>query len=231
MSEKRSTDVTEPTPNVDSPLKKKVKTDDDIVDTTIADVDVDTNGTEPAAALVASAADDIEDVEVDTMVVEGKDTNGTSTETKTESTDDAAAKWTPPPFGSICWIQIPATDVGRSKAFYTSAFSFSFKPTPAGYNEEDIAMFTFSNPGSSLTGGICKVDENSKPSGSTILYFMVDDVDKALEKIVELGGKVREEKKPEGEHGLVGLFEDTEGNVHGVYQMKPAAPAADEATE
>lgn len=216
MSEKRSTDVTEPTPNVDSPVKKKVKTDD-VVDTV---VEVDTNGTEAA---VAPAED------VDTMAVEEKDTNGT--ETKADSADDAAAKWTPPPFGSVCWIQIPATDVGRSKAFYSSAFSFSFKPTPAGYNEEEIAMFTLANPGGSLAGGICKVDANSTPSGSTILYFMVDDVDKALEKVVELGGKIREEKKPEGDHGLMGLFEDTEGNVHGVYQMKPAAPAADEATE
>ncbi|KAK6507210.1 hypothetical protein TWF481_005660 [Arthrobotrys musiformis] len=211
MSEKRSTDVTEPTPNVDSPVKKKVKTD--VVDT--AD---DTNGTEA----VASA-------DVDIITVEEKDTNGAGTEAKTDSADDAAAKWTPPPFGSVCWIQIPATDVGRSKAFYSSAFSISFKPTPAGYNESDIAMFTL--PGGGLTGGICKVDTNSTPSGSTILYFMVEDVDKALEKIVELGGKVREEKKPEGDHGLMGLFEDTEGNVHGVYQMKPAAPAAEEAAE
>ncbi|EGX50700.1 hypothetical protein AOL_s00075g126 [Orbilia oligospora ATCC 24927] len=231
MSEKRSTDVTEPTPNVDSPLKKKVKTDD-IVDITTADDDddVDTNGAE---AITAAATTDsvAPEADVDTMVVEGKDTNGTE-KAKTDSTaDDAAAKWTPPPVGSVCWIQIPATDVGRSKAFYTSAFSFSFKPTPAGYNEEDIAMFILPNPGGSLTGGICKVDSNSTPSGSTILYFMVEDVDKALEKIVELGGKVREEKKPEGQHGLVGLFEDTEGNVHGVYQMKPAAPAADEAAE
>ncbi|KAF3182420.1 hypothetical protein TWF788_006326 [Orbilia oligospora] len=230
MSEKRSTDVTEPTPNVDSPLKKKVKTDD-IVDTTIADDD-DVVGTNGAEAVTAATTDSVApEADVDTMVVEGKDTNGTE-KAKTDSStadDAAAAKWTPPPFGSVCWIQIPATDVGRSKAFYTSAFSISFKPTPAGYNEEDIAMFTL--PGGSLTGGICKVDTNSTPSGSTILYFMVEDVDKALEKIVELGGKVREEKKPEGEHGLVGLFEDTEGNVHGVYQMKSAAPAADEAAE
>ncbi|KAK6332573.1 hypothetical protein TWF730_004233 [Orbilia blumenaviensis] len=216
MSEKRSTDVTEPTPNVDSPVKKKVKTDD--VDTEIETVVDTTNGAEAEAAPAEDA-----------MAVEEKDTNGT--EAKTDSAEDAAANWTPPPFGSVCWIQIPATDVGRSKAFYSSAFSFSFKPTPAGYKESDIAMFTLANPGGTLTGGICKVDTNSTPSGSTILYFMVDDVDKALEKVVELGGKIREEKKPEGDHGLMGLFEDTEGNVHGVYQMKPAEPATEEAAE
>ncbi|KAK6339255.1 hypothetical protein TWF718_008677 [Orbilia javanica] len=202
MSEKRSTDVTEPTPNVDSPVKKKVKTD------------------------VADAGANGAEVTVAPPEVEEKGTNGT--ETKTDSAEDAAAKWTPPPFGSVCWIQIPAVDVGRSKAFYSSAFSFSFKPTPAGYKEEDIAMFTLANPGGTLTGGICKVDTNSTPAGSTILYFMVDDVDKALEKVEELGGKIREPKKPEGDHGLMGLFEDTEGNVHGVYQMKPAAPAEEE---
>lgn len=70
-------------------------------------------------------------------------------------------------------------------------------------------MFTLPNPGGMLTGGICKVDTHSTPAGSTILYFMVEDVDKALEKVVSLGGKVKEEKKPEGDHGLMGLFEDT----------------------
>lgn len=98
MSEKRSTDVTEPTPNVDSPVKKKVKTDD-------VDTEVDaTNGAETTAEAAGDA-----------MAVEEKDTNGT--ETKTDSADDAAATWTPPPFGSVCWIQIPATDVARSKAY------------------------------------------------------------------------------------------------------------------
>ncbi|KAF3929473.1 hypothetical protein AA313_de0210141 [Arthrobotrys entomopaga] len=216
-SEKRGTDVTEPTANVDSPVKKKVKTTDE---------EEVTNGHTEEAPTVEAA----EVGEPEPMAVE-KDTNGT--ETKADDSD-AAASWTPPPFGSICWIQIPATDVIRAKKFYTEAFEFEFKDTPAGYKEEDLAMFTLKNPGGMLTGGVTKTDTNSKPSAGTILYFMVGDVDKALEKIEGLGGKTREAKKPEGEHGLVGLFEDTEGNVHGVYQMKTGgteAAAAVEATE
>ncbi|KAK6526336.1 hypothetical protein TWF694_004934 [Orbilia ellipsospora] len=214
-SEKRGTDVTEPTANVDSPVKKKVKTDE------VEDV---TNGHTEEAAPTAEA----EAGEPEPMAVE-KDTNGT--ETKADDAD-AAASWTPPPFGSICWIQIPAADVTRAKKFYTEAFEFEFKPTPAGYKEEDLAMFTLKNPGGTLTGGVTKTDPNSAPSAGTILYFMVGDVDKALEKIEGLGGKTRVEKKPEGEHGLVGLFEDTEGNVHGVYQIKMGgAEATEEAKE
>lgn len=256
-SEKRSTDVTEPTPNVDSPVKKKVKTDDDIVLGEGPDVDAGTNGhhaepivedapvdapvadaepeapaqvvvqTEGADAPVAEAEAEPEPMVVEEKEAEPVDTNGT----KTKTDDDAAASWTPPPFGSVCWIQIPAADVARGKKFYADAFDFSFKPNPAGYKEEDIAMFTLNHPGGMLTGGICKAVENSTPGGGTVLYFMVEDVDKALAKIEGLGGKTREPKKPEGEHGLMGLFEDTEGNVHGVYQMKPAAAPAEEAKE
>ncbi|KAF3933161.1 hypothetical protein ABW19_dt0206964 [Dactylella cylindrospora] len=211
-SEKRTTDVTEPTPNVESPLKKKVKTDEiepEVEESANGEVDVGTSTEEP-------------------MIVE--ETNGSATETKT-STEDAAASWTPPPFGAICWIQIPAVDVERAKKFYEAAFDFEFRPNPEGYKEEDIAMFMLKNTDKSLSGGICKVAENSKPSAGTILYFMVQDVDAALEKVKGLGGKTREEKKPEGDHGLMGLFEDTEGNVHGVYQLKPAAEATEEAKE
>jgi len=179
-SEKRTTDVTEPTPNADTPLKKKVKTDEEGVE----EPEKDTNGAE-------------------------------ATEVQSE-----AASWVPPPFGSICWVQIPATDVARGKKFYEDVFEFKFKPNPPGYKEEDIAMFVFNNKDATLSGGICKADVNSSPSAGTILYFMVDDVDEALKKAEAYGGKTREGKKPEGDHGLLGLFEDTEGNVHGVYQLK-----------
>ncbi|EPS44693.1 hypothetical protein H072_1328 [Dactylellina haptotyla CBS 200.50] len=207
-SEKRGTDVTEPTPNVDSPVKKKVKTDEEEA----------ANGhTEEAASTETG----------EPMAVE-KDTNGT--ETKTDGAD-AAASWAPPPFGSVCWIQIPATDVARAKKFYQEYLDFDFKPTPEGYKDEDIAMYTLKNPGGMLTGGITKTDANSVPSNGTILYFMVEDVDQALEKAESLGGKIRESKKPEGKHGLMGLFEDTEGNVHGVYQMAPAPTEETEAQE
>ncbi|KAF3915084.1 hypothetical protein ABW21_db0208432 [Orbilia brochopaga] len=250
-SEKRSADVTEPTPNVDSPVKKKVKADDDMVlseepeagtnghaepEPIVEDAVVDAPAAEPEAEAPApveqteaAAAPEAEaEAEPEPMVVEEKEaepapTNGTDTKT-----DDAAASWTPPPFGSVCWVQIPATDVARSRKFYQDAFDFSFKPNPEGYKEEDIAMFTVNQMGGMLTGGICKAVENSTPGGGTVLYFMVEDVDKALAKIEGLGGKTREPKKPEGKHGLMGLFEDTEGNVHGVYQMAPASEEAKE---
>ncbi|KAK6329769.1 hypothetical protein TWF696_003632 [Orbilia brochopaga] len=250
-SEKRSADVTEPTPNVDSPVKKKVKADDDDIvlgegpeaDTNghaepiVEDTVVDAPAAEPEAEVPAQVIVQTEaggapeaeaEAEPEPMVVEEKEaepapTNGTETKT-----DDAAASWTPPPFGSVCWIQIPAVDVARGKKFYEDAFDFSFKPNPEGYKEEDIAMFTLNQMGGMLTGGICKAVENSTPGGGTVLYFMVEDVDKALAKIEGLGGKTREAKKPEGKHGLMGLFEDTEGNVHGVYQLATASEEAKE---
>jgi len=50
-------------------------------------------------------------------------------------------------------------------------------------------------------------------------YFLVEKIESAMEKIVAAGGKERTEKKEEGKHGLQQLFEDSEGNIHGIYQF------------
>ena len=51
-----------------------------------------------------------------------------------------------------------------------------------------------------------------------VVTIHVDDIDAALEKVEKLGGKVAARKMPAGEMGFTAYFEDTEGNLVGLWQ-------------
>ncbi|KAI9769265.1 MAG: hypothetical protein M1840_004394 [Geoglossum simile] len=141
----------------------------------------------------------------------------------TTATDAAAASWTPPVYGSPCWIEISAIDVIRAKKFYAATFNWTFKPGTKTYPEDKIAMFSVPDPKlSDLGGGIVKVnDEDHKPGkGGSVIYLWVDSIEEALEKIKVNGGTVVLGKSAEGDQGFLAKFGDTEGNVHGIYTMR-----------
>ncbi|MFB0567267.1 MAG: VOC family protein, partial [Candidatus Bathyarchaeia archaeon] len=58
------------------------------------------------------------------------------------------------------------------------------------------------------------------PKGKTLgvlVYILVDDIDKTLEKVKQLGGKVVAPKSIEGENAMA-TFADPDGNLFGLYE-------------
>jgi len=136
------------------------------------------------------------------------------------------ADWKPPKFGSPSWIGIPATDVSRAHAFYAAVFDWKFKDETPDYPRSELAMFDF-NPDVSLSGGIQKSTEGKgtfRPGLSgTCIYWFVEDVEAIGVTIENAGGKMLTAAEKEGKSGLYRFFQDTEGNIGGVYQMVSAA--------
>ncbi len=60
-------------------------------------------------------------------------------------------------------------------------------------------------------------ESHSSGKKMTSIYLYVESIDDALDRVSKEGGKRVSEKMSESEHGCYALFEDTEGNVHGVY--------------
>jgi predicted enzyme related to lactoylglutathione lyase len=88
-------------------------------------------------------------------------------------------------------------------------------------------LFDFTSHGVSITGGIQHKPEEDKTGtppagpGGTLVYWLVEDLGKIAEVIEKAGGKMVGSGEPvrEGESGVYRYFEDTEGNVGGVYQF------------
>ncbi len=82
----------------------------------------------------------------------------------------------------INYVEFPATNIPETKAFFTKVFDWSF----VDYGPEYTA---FSNAG--IDGGFFKSDlRASTETGSALVVFYSQDLEKTLEKIESAGGVV-----------------------------------------
>jgi len=67
-----------------------------------------------------------------------------------------------------------------------------------------------------INGGMYKRDENS--AQSPVLVIDVPSVDDYTKKIKKMGGKIIRNKHKVGDMGYYAQFEDTEGNILGIWE-------------
>ena len=121
---------------------------------------------------------------------------------------------------SVVHFEIPAKDTMRASNFYSKAFGWQISQFP---NFEYWSLGTTmsdkngtpTTPGA-INGGLGKKGETA-PKDVTVTIG-VADLDKALATVKKLGGKQTGKKMPVGDMGWTAYFEDTEGNVIGLWQ-------------
>jgi predicted enzyme related to lactoylglutathione lyase len=115
--------------------------------------------------------------------------------------------------GKICYVEIPAIDVGRSADFYGKVLGWKIRRRGDGSTAFDDSVGEVS--GTWVTG--------RPPSGQPglLLYVMVDDVAATLDAVRAHGGEV---VQPIGVDApqVTARFRDPAGNVIGLYQQPTA---------
>lgn len=112
--------------------------------------------------------------------------------------------------GEISFFELGVDDPVKARTFYGNLFGWTFEEVPTGTG------FAITTP--SVPGGVHGADAEATP----YLFFKVDDLEEALERIVELGGTV-EGPDTEGEESVAsfGRFRfcrDDQGSPFGVHQ-------------
>lgn len=102
--------------------------------------------------------------------------------------------------GAINWFEIPATNLKRARDFYTKIFDWEFSELPESWDKEggktNPEYLTFSKKGTMVMGGMPLVSEESMLNVdregivSVRLSMVVVDMEDALKRIVEAGGRV-----------------------------------------
>ena len=113
--------------------------------------------------------------------------------------------------GKICYVQIPAVDVGRSVDFYETVFGWNIRRRTEGEVAFDDTVGEVS--GTWVTGR----PPSSEPG--LLLYIMVESVEQTLDKISEAGGEVVTPLTAQGEDEAFATFRDPAGNVLGIGQQ------------
>ncbi|MEJ2193266.1 MAG: VOC family protein [Ignavibacteriaceae bacterium] len=109
----------------------------------------------------------------------------------------------------IAHVEIPSTDLEKSKNFYKEVFEWEFKPFGNGY-------LLFNNH-QGIMAGLRQV-ENIATGDTTVFHINVESIDDILRKVTEFGGNIKTEKITIPVMGWYALIHDTEGNTIGLYQ-------------
>ena len=126
--------------------------------------------------------------------------------------------------GIVEHFEIPADNHDRALRFYREVFGWELNPVPGvkytrllttRVSERDLSPRPFE-----VNGAIVERDKDRK---APIVTISVADMEASLKKIEEKGGKVVKGKTPFGSRGFTAYFQDTEGNLMGLWQLRPPA--------
>ena len=118
--------------------------------------------------------------------------------------------------GAMCWNELLTRDAETAKGFYSKLFGWEF----AG----DGQYIQISNRGRN-NGGMLIMDENfGEMPAMWMPYFHVEDIDAAMQRVEELGGRVVTQKMEAPDTGWFTVIEDPAGAVFYIMQLNEADP-------
>lgn len=113
--------------------------------------------------------------------------------------------------GRICYIEMPATDPGRSAEFYSRVFGWTLRR-----RSDDAIAFD------DTTGHVSGAYIPGRPAQSPgfVLYIQVDDAEAMVEKLKSHGAEIVQPIG--GDPGqITARFRDPGGNIVAIYQEPP----------
>lgn len=134
----------------------------------------------------------------------------------TEPTNPAGINY---PQGTFCWIDLAATDVAGSKAFYTELLGWTADDIPLG-NGEFYTMFKLHGKNVAGAGPMPPAQrEQGMPSYWTT-YLKVDDADAIAAQAQAAGGTLLAPPFDVMEEGRMSIIQDPAGAVFGIWQPR-----------
>lgn len=112
--------------------------------------------------------------------------------------------------GKICYLEIPASDLQRSAAFYEKVFGWQIR-------QRDDGSIAFDDGVGEVSGTWVR----GRPPATTpgvLIYIMVDSVATTIDSIVAHGGEIAQPIGADAPE-ITARFRDPDGNVIGLYQQ------------
>ncbi|MFD1794833.1 VOC family protein [Paracoccus aurantiacus] len=126
--------------------------------------------------------------------------------------------------GNPCWYELGTSDLKGAGDFYSKIL---------GWNVADSGMEGFeyhlAKMGDAMVAGMMSnADQEGPPPPNWVIYFAVDDCDKAAADIKAAGGKALMEPADIPNTGRFAVVADPQGAVFGILQPEPMTPSAQE---
>ena len=123
----------------------------------------------------------------------------------------------------VTHFEIPVDKMARAKKFYSDVFEWKIMEWPAETPEEEYTMVIGAKMDKegmtvekgAINGGMIM---REKPLVHPIITIDVEDIDETLVKVKKKGGKITMKKMVMEGMGAYAYFEDSEGNVMGLWE-------------
>jgi predicted enzyme related to lactoylglutathione lyase len=115
---------------------------------------------------------------------------------------------------TLCWTDIPVTNLGRASKFYSAVLGQEVKKLSEGGMEYGLLPHGEQNASGCLcirsdSGGV----DNTPSANGPLIYLLVEGrLDEAVKAVRANGGKVLRARQQIGEHGFRAVVIDSEGN-------------------
>jgi uncharacterized protein len=119
------------------------------------------------------------------------------------------------PHGGVAWNELMTSDVDAATAFYTRMFGWTSEVADVG-----TGPYTLFRNGGTMVAGMNKKPDDM-PVAAWTIYFEVADIDKAVEKVQELGGQILFPVMEVPQTGRITWASDPTGAVFGMMQSDP----------
>lgn len=120
--------------------------------------------------------------------------------------------------GRVVHFEIPHDDGDRARAFYADAFGWELMSMPGmGYTLVTTGPSSDSGPTESgfINGGMM---QREGPYQGPNIVIDVDNIEDALNAVNSAGGTTVTERMQVGDMGFAAYFNDTEGNLLGLWE-------------
>jgi len=117
----------------------------------------------------------------------------------------------------VVHFEIPCDDPEKTIDFFKNVFGWTFQKFG---NEEYWIAITGDEKSPGINGGIMKKRDPKQPIANSI---NVEDIDDAMKRVENAGGKIVVPKMPIPSVGWLSYFTDPDGNIHDIYQNDPSA--------
>lgn len=121
------------------------------------------------------------------------------------------------PTANIIWFEIPVDKPDRAQKFYNKLFGWKINPFPT---VQDYWHIDTGGPDASPDGGMLP---RMFPGHTITNYVNVPSVNRFMEKVKKLGGKICKPKTAVPEMGYFAICEDTENNQFALWEINPKA--------
>lgn len=119
----------------------------------------------------------------------------------------------------VIHFEIPVDNLERAQNFYKTVFNWIITPVPqleyTLVSTVEVDENNMPKEHGAINGGMMQRSDAFK---CPILTIGVEDIDEALKKVESLGGRVVQGKMEVPNVGVTAYFQDSEGNVLGLFQ-------------